>query len=118
MSETFLVNGCPYCNYFKNPKSITTKLYYPRQDSINEDTEFVIMDCPYYDKPIVVYGEHVTSISKDQWGRILYRVRILFGTGTRLQLKRRYGKDHFYCYLEMSSIVKDKAQKLPDLKNR
>ena len=76
------------------------------------------MDCQYCGKPIVIFHEHVDSISHDQWGRLLYKCRILFGTGLRLKLHRHYIKDHWYAHVEMSSIVEGKASRLPDLRSK
>ncbi len=105
--DILLVAGCPYCDIFRDSsKKMLTKLYYPVKSSINKNTEFVILDCQYCNKPIVIFRDHVSSISKEQWGRILYRCRYLFGNGMKLRLKRRVVTDHWYAHIDGINTTK------------
>ena len=99
--EVFLVEGCPLCNIFKDPKQyIKTKLYYPTVEELEKNPDFVILDCETCKVPMVVIGEHTTSIGREQWGRVLYQCRRLFGKSMRLRLKRRSIKDHWHAHLD------------------
>ena len=107
------VEGCPLCSIFEN-LDIKTKLYYPRYSDINRLDDFVIVDCLSCGVPMVVVSDHTTTIGKEQWGRILYQARRLFGTGMRLRLKRRTIKDHWHAHVENISVDIDN---LPDLRD-
>ena len=78
---------------------ITTKLYWP--ESIDEipNAEFVVVDCLSCNTPMVVYTEHTMSVSKESWGRILYRCRKLFGNGMELKIKTRTIRDHWHAHI-------------------
>ena len=114
MDDILLVNGCPHCDLFKYPKKVVTKLYYPARSRISKNTEFIIIDCQHCGKPIVIFRDHVTTISKEQWGHILYRCRNIFGNGIRLKLDRNYVNDHWYAHI--NNINTTKSQKTKDLR--
>ena len=100
------VSGCPYCEIWTKHK-LNTKLYYPTISKL-ESSDFVIVDCEYSNKPVVISSEHVTSIGKEQWGRILYVCRKMFGYGMRLQISTRYIKDHWHAYItNISTDIKN-----------
>ena len=65
------VKGCPLCEIFLT-KNTKTKLYWPETIEEISDAEFIIVDCLTCNIPMVVYGEHVTTITREAWGRILY----------------------------------------------
>ena len=111
--DTLHVDSCPLCEIFTKNK-ITTKLYYPEQDKINETDDFVIIGCKYCKTPIVVVTDHITDIGKEQWGRILYRCKKIFGNGIRLQTRRKIIRDHYHCHI--NGISRD-LKKIPDLRN-
>jgi len=92
------VNGCPLCDIFLT-KKVITKLYWP--ESIDEipDSEFIIVDCKTCKVPMVVYGEHITTITREAWGRVLYRSRKLFGGGITLRTKARTIRDHWHSHI-------------------
>jgi hypothetical protein len=108
--ETFRVNGCDLCKIF-NELDIHTKLYYPDKNKILEFDDFVILDCETCKVPMVVVSDHVTEIGKEQWGRILYRCKLLFGDSVKLRTKTRKIKDHWHAHLYSYKNV----DKLPNL---
>jgi len=105
------VPGCPLCDMFIK-LNIKTKLYYPEKDKIQDQDDFVIVECQTCHVPMVVVSDHTTEIGREQWGRILYRCRELFGNGIKLRTHRRYIKDHWHAHI--TSITKD-IKKLEDL---
>lgn len=111
-NSSIQVNGCPLCEIFSKDK-VLTKLYYPEQEKITKIDDFVIVDCYKCNNPIVVVSDHTTEIGKEQWGRILYRCKLLFGSGVRLNIKRRFMTDHWHAHIVSSSI---NLNKLPDLR--
>jgi hypothetical protein len=114
--KPLLVEGCDYCKFFTHPKSIKTKLFYPKLSEINKDTEFIIIRNGNH--PMIIYKNHVTSLSKEQWGRVLYRSRKLFGGGVRLKLNYTSISDHWHAKVLISSKVKKSMRKLPDMRKR
>jgi len=93
------VKDCPLCEIFTN-KHIITKLYWPENIEDIPRSEFVIVDCKTCKIPMVVYGEHVTSITKEAWGRILYVCkRKLFGGGITLRRNKIDCIDHISFYI-------------------
>jgi len=92
------VKDCPLCEIFINnePK---TRLYWPENKEDIKNSEFIIVDCLTCKIPMVVYREHVTTITKEAWGRILYRSRRLFGGGISLRCKPRKIFDHYHCHI-------------------
>jgi len=94
-----LVDGCPLCDIFKESK-VNTKLYWPESEDKIASSEFVIIECKTCKIPMVVYNEHVTSITREAFGRILYRTRMIFGRGITLRLKRRTIRDHYHAHVE------------------
>jgi len=96
--KTFRVDGCPLCDIFTK-LNIKTKLYYPEKDEILNEDDFVIVDCLTCKTPMVVVADHVTEIGREQWGRILYRSRTLFGNGIKLRTNRRKITDHWHAHI-------------------
>jgi len=112
--ETHHAEGCPLCDIFTKGK-VRTKLYYPEMDKIQAEDDFVILECYSCKKPIVVATDHTVEIGKEQWGRILYRCKKLFGGTIRLKTKNRTITDHWHAHIE--GITQDKY-KLPDLRKK
>ena len=108
------VNGCPLCDLFVN-SNIKTKLYYPKQSEIETEDDFIIIHSKELKSPVVIITDHTTDIGSEQWGRVLYRCRELFGKGITLHLKRRIVKDHWSA--QITQITKD-IRKLEDLRNK
>lgn len=106
------VNGCGLCGMFTG-QELKTKLYYPEIDKIQEEDDFIIIECEVCKQPLVIVSDHITELGKEQWGRILYRCRELFGGGIRLSTKSRFFRDHWHAHI--SGISKD-IYKLPDLR--
>lgn len=92
------VSGCPLCSIFDN-EEIITKLYYPETIDGLDKIEFVIVDCKSCNIPMVVYCEHVTSITSEAWGRILYQARKLFGKTIVLKEHKHTIKDHIHWHV-------------------
>jgi len=97
--KAFHVDGCPLCNIFTK-MDIKTKIYYPDKDKVSEENDFVIVDCLSCKTPMVVISDHATEIGKEQWGRILYRCKQLFGDNIRLRTKRRTIRDHWHAHVD------------------
>jgi len=99
--KPLLVKGCPLCEIFLNPKeNVKTKLYWPESiEDINPDIEFVILDCLTCNTPMLVYRDHMTTITREAWGRILYKTRNTFGKSITLRYKPRRIFDHFHCHI-------------------
>jgi len=93
------VAGCPLCDIFAK-KDIKTKLYWPESIDEVENSEFVIVDCLTCKIPMVVYTDHTTTLSREAWGRILYRCRKLFGSSITLRIKRIRIKDHWHAHIQ------------------
>ena len=106
------VGDCPLCKIFTE-LDVKTKLYYPKIENIQDKDDFVIVDCLSCKVPMVVVSDHTTEIGKEQWGRILYRCKQLFGGTIRLRTNRRTIRDHWHAHV--SGISKD-TYKLPDLR--
>ena len=105
------VTNCPLCNIFEH-LNINTKLYFPTLEEIQKQDDFVIIDCQDCQVPMVVVSEHVTEIGKEQWGRILYQSRRLFGNIVLRPYMRKI-KDHWHRHIIKWS--KD-PRKAPDLR--
>lgn len=88
------VTHCPYCDYFKGiPDGMV--LYYPKDKKDIEQSEFIIIECKDCKKPVVIYGEHITELTKEAYGRILYRCKLLFGSTIKIGNKHRVLEDHW-----------------------
>lgn len=95
-----LVLGCPLCEIFLNPeRNITTRLYYPSSLSTIEECDFVILDCKTCNIPMMVVKDHTTRVSKQNWGKMLYITRQLFGQNIQTRCKPRKIFDHFHCHI-------------------
>jgi len=106
------VLGCKFCDIFESLK-IPYELYYPDYDSIQQLDDFVIVNDGK--KHIVIVTDHVTSISKEQWGRILYTCKDIYGQNTKLKIKMYPVQDHWH-----AEVIYDKLNppKLKDLRNK
>jgi len=92
------VDGCPLCDIFNN-KELKSKLYYPESKDGIESSEFVVVDCVSCNIPMVVYGEHLTSVTSEAWGRILYQCRKIFGNTITLKPQQRTIRDHIHWHI-------------------
>jgi len=100
LEDQILVKSCPLCEIFQKPKiGIKTKLYWPEKIENIPKSEFVIVNCLSCKVPMVVYGEHLTSITNEAWGRILYICRKKFGRNITLRHKPRTIRDHYHCHI-------------------
>ena len=93
MDDKILVSSCDFCKIFLN-KEVTTRLYWPETVEDIPKEEFVIVDCKDCKTPILVISEHLTDITREQWGRILYRCRKIFGSGVTLKKHNLKIRDH------------------------
>lgn len=93
-TDKLRVIHCSYCDCFKElPEG--TVLHYPRDKSEISKVEFVIIECVDCKKPVVIYGEHITELSKEAYGRILYKCKSLFGTTIKIGNKHKILSDHW-----------------------
>jgi hypothetical protein len=99
-----LVDGCPLCKIFKE-KSISDKLYWPIKSDDIQNSEFIIIECQVYKVPQVIYRDHVTTITREAWGKILYKCKTLFGSDIMLKSKYKTVSDHYHCYVEHTNEV-------------
>jgi len=106
IEEPLWVDGCPLCRIFSH-EEIITKLYYPEKKEDVKTSEFVIVNCKTCKIPMIVYRDHVTTISKESWGRLLYICRKQFGSGTKIRNRPRTIKDHFHCHI-INYVKRDK----------
>jgi len=84
---------CPLCELFnKLPEDI--KLYYPQNKDDVPNSEFIIIDCKDCNLPVVIYGEHVAELTKEAYGRILYKCRMLFGNDVVIKNGHSLVNDH------------------------
>jgi hypothetical protein len=96
--KQILIKNCPLCEIFTK-KKINSKLYWPETIDEIPETEFVIVECLTCKIPMVVLGEHITTIPRECWGRILYRCRKIFGGGITLRTKPRKIFDHWHAHI-------------------
>jgi ribosomal protein S27E len=88
------VIDCHLCSLFKEfPED--TKLYYPKDKESIPNSEFIIIECKDCKSPVVIYGEHVSEITKEAYGRILYKCRMLFGNDVIIKSGHRIVEDHW-----------------------
>jgi len=107
--EKIFVEGCPFCEMIKN-KKFNTKLYYPPLDILDSRT-LIIIDSPFNGKPIAVATEHIPSLSKTEWGYMLYHARRLFGQGVYLRKPKDHYEEHFHCEITHVNV---NPKSLPD----
>ena len=94
MEDKLRVVDCPLCGYFKNlPEEV--KLYYPSKREEISTSEFIIIECQECHKPMVVYGEHIATLTREAHGRILYRCKLLFGNTIKIGNKHKVISDHW-----------------------
>lgn len=98
--EPLWVISCPLCDIIKN-KNVVTKLYWPTDINCIHDEEFIIMDSPIDNKPIIIFRDHTDTILNENWGNMIYRCRKIFGESVRLKWNRTLAKDHFYCDIKV-----------------
>lgn len=98
MDEPLHIIDCPLCRIFSHGE-VKTKLYWPETKEEVAGSEFVIVDCSDCHVPLIVLGEHIEDITRECWGRILYRCRLIFGSNMRLRLHRRKIQDHWHAHL-------------------
>ena len=108
--EALHVIGCPFCDIFEK-LVIPGKLYYPEQKKIQEDDDFVIIN--YLGKHIVIVTDHVDSVSKHQWGRIIFKCKEIYGPNTKLKVRMYPIQDHWHAEIQYD---KHKGPKLKDLR--
>lgn len=94
-----LVRNCPLCEIFLDPGSnIKTELYHPEFHEVVFN-DFIIIECNTCHIPMVVVRDHVTDISSELWGRILYRCRKMFGENMRLRTIQKKIHDHIHFHV-------------------
>jgi len=98
MDDPLRVISCELCRIFSNLE-VKTKLYWPEKIEDIPTAEFIIVESISEKLPLLVYKEHVLTIPKDSWGRILYRCRLLFGSNVRLRYSSKRILDHYHCYI-------------------
>jgi hypothetical protein len=94
-----LVMGCPLCEIFLDNKNLKTQLYYPHDVCDLNSSDFIIIDCLTCKTPMVIVRDHVSMISSEMWGKILYKCRLMFGQTTRLRTQQRSIKDHVHYHI-------------------
>jgi hypothetical protein len=107
--DSIQINGCPYCDIFINEES-PTKLFYPKQSDIKKIDDFVIVKNK--DKAFVIVSDHVETIGKEQWGRILYRAKKIFGETSKVSICNDKYSEHWHAIVETSMNL----DKLSDLR--
>lgn len=97
--EALLISGCPLCDIYLT-KKIITKLYWPDRADQIPNSEFIIVECKTCKVPMIIYRDHVTTITREAWGRMLFRCKKIFGSGITLRSRPRKIFDHFHCHIE------------------
>lgn len=92
-TDKLRVTNCPLCELFKK-FSDDTKLYYPTNKEDISKSEFIIIDCKDCKMPVVIYGEHITELTREAYGKILYKCRMLFGNDVILKDGHKIINDH------------------------
>ena len=94
-----LVKGCSLCDIFLEPeKNIHTKLYYPTLEEINK-VDFIILDCHTCNIPMIVLRDHVSHVSREIWGKMLYQCKQIISGNIQLRCKPRLILDHYHCHI-------------------
>ena len=86
--------GCERCKIFLE-NVVPGKLVYPEKDKIH-NTEYVI----YEDdegQGIVIFRDHVSAVTRESWGRMLYIARNIYGKKIRVKYDKRDTGEHFMC---------------------
>ena len=100
MDDKLRICDCPLCLVFLNPEeNIKTKLYWPETIEEVSDAEFVIIDNEECNAGMIILGEHITDITRECWGRILYRARHVFGANVRLRIQKHEISDHWHSFI-------------------
>jgi len=100
--EPLWVVDCPLCDIFIN-KSIRTKLYWPINPDDIKTSDFIIIECETCKVPMIVYRDHTTTISREDWGRILFKCKKLFGNNVNLRLRSRTVLDHWHAHINVNN---------------
>lgn len=92
--EPLFVDGCPFCDIFKKHKH-PKKLYYLTN-------EFIL--CEWDGTPMIITSDHVTTINRGLWGRMLHAVRKKYGEKIKLVKNNKPPYDHWHMTV---TVVKD-----------
>ena len=95
MYDKLRVISCPLCRIFTD-KEVTSRLYWPETLDNIENEEFVIIYNKDTKTPQIIYGEHVTTLTREGWGRVLYRCRKIFGGNVTLKVAKITCRDHIH----------------------
>jgi hypothetical protein len=93
-----LIDGCRLCKVFLDyDNSISNKLIYPEnKDDIN-NKDFIIIKCN--NNNLLIVRDHISSISKELWGKILFNCKNIYGKDTKLSIiKSKY--EHWYAIID------------------
>jgi hypothetical protein len=58
-----------------------------------------VIDCKTCKVPMAVSNQHVLSLTREQWGRMLYICRRIFGSNIRLKANMRQIRDHIHHHI-------------------
>jgi hypothetical protein len=92
------IDGCKLCDLFKDHKLIT-KLLYPTNLEDIDKSMFIIVHTKYFKYPTVVYRDHIDSVLRNDWGKMLYTCKKLFGDRVNLKCNPSKLKEHFHCQI-------------------
>lgn len=97
--DHILIKDCYYCGLFLDPnRYLNSKLYF-KDNSRIENSDFIIVESQIHNVPMVVVRDHVTDISKELWGRILYRFHLDYGFKAKIQIDTSKQCEHWHGYL-------------------
>ena len=96
------VCDCNLCRIFSH-REFKGKIYYPETIEELDICEFAIIEDEETNTPMIVASEHIPDISREYWGRVLYRCRKLFGDTVRLNTRMNKIKDHWHCFVSKPS---------------
>lgn len=116
--DSLHVSNCPFCDIFEKGK-VPFELYYPEYDKIKQLDDFVIVK--FRKKHIVISTDHIDSIGKEQWGRMLYKCREIYGQSTKLKILNYPVQDHWHAEIicnkhnmpELKDLRRNKDSKSP-----
>jgi len=93
--EPLWIDGCLKCKIFKN-KMVYGELLYPESNDKIKDSEYVVYKNDREDI-IVVFRDHVNSVTRESWGRMLYIVKKLLGPKIKVKYDIKVADEHFMC---------------------
>ena len=96
--EPLRVLSCEFCQIFMK-NELKTKLYWPEDINDINKSKFIIIDGSICGTPMVIIDDHIDTISKELWGKILYRCKRIFGDDTILKIKPNRMLDHFHAQI-------------------